>query len=199
MWNWDLGYCQGMSDMAAPLLWVVACSVLPEFNKTHDPSSFTDIQLEEVEAEAFWLFASLMEKIGMNFSSDEHNRMAEQLESLRNLVEAIEPPLYDFLRRKESLNMFFCFRWILILFKREFKFDAVLRLWDAFFSQPNDNLHLFVALSILIEHKTSIMDLDLHFDGLLEYCISLAGQIDLERTLSVAESLQKYAKESGLI
>jgi hypothetical protein len=34
------------------------------------------------------------------------------------------------LDRTDSLNLFFCFRWILIAFKREFKFDQVIRLWE---------------------------------------------------------------------
>lgn len=32
--------------------------------------------------------------------------------------------------RTGSLNLFFCFRWILIAFKREFKFGDVIRLWE---------------------------------------------------------------------
>lgn len=32
--------------------------------------------------------------------------------------------------RTDSLNLFFCFRWILISFKREFKFEDVIKLWE---------------------------------------------------------------------
>ena len=31
---------------------------------------------------------------------------------------------------KESLNLFFCFRWLLVLFKREFTFEKIQRLWE---------------------------------------------------------------------
>ena len=32
----------------------------------------------------------------------------------------------------ESSNMYFCFRWLLIMFKREFSFPDIMRLWEVF-------------------------------------------------------------------
>ena len=49
--------------------------------------------------------------------------MQAQLEALRNLVQVMDPPLHAFLASKECLNYFFCYRWLLIHFKREFTFD----------------------------------------------------------------------------
>jgi len=31
---------------------------------------------------------------------------------------------------KDCLNLFFCFRWLLVLFKREFSFETIQRLWE---------------------------------------------------------------------
>jgi len=31
---------------------------------------------------------------------------------------------------QESSNMYFCFRWLLILFKREFSFPEIMRIWE---------------------------------------------------------------------
>lgn len=44
MYNFDLGYCQGMSDLAAPILVVM-----------------------QNEADAFWCFVALMERMQSNF------------------------------------------------------------------------------------------------------------------------------------
>ena len=125
--------------------------------------------------------------------------MKQQLESLRNLLRGLDAQLYAFLESKESLNMLFCFRWILVLFKREFPFDKILRLWDAFFVKPETDLHLFMALAILFKEKKKIMDMDLNFDGLMEYCINLSGNINLERTLAQAEYLYQCAVDAGLV
>ncbi|VAI59963.1 unnamed protein product [Triticum turgidum subsp. durum] len=93
-YNFDLGYCQGMSDFLAPILYVM-----------------------EDESEAFWCFASLMERLGGNFNRDQ-NGMHAQLLGLSKLVELLDPSLHNYFRQNDCLNYFFCFRWVLIQFKR---------------------------------------------------------------------------------
>lgn len=51
--------------------------------------------------------------------------MHGQLLALRKLVQLLDPPLHAFMAAKSSLNYFFCYRWLLIHFKREFAFDEV--------------------------------------------------------------------------
>ena len=55
--------------------------------------------------------------------------MHGQLLALRKLVQLLDPPLHAFMAAKSSLNYFFCYRWLLIHFKREFAFDEVSVLW----------------------------------------------------------------------
>nr|KYP55732.1 TBC1 domain family member 15 [Cajanus cajan] len=57
-YNFDLGYCQGMSDLLSPILFVM-----------------------DDESEAFWCFAALMERLGPNFNRDQ-NGMHSQLFAL---------------------------------------------------------------------------------------------------------------------
>ena len=64
-WNWDLGYCQGMSDIAAPIIWVVQSGLHGQMKTSLDPDD-----LLRLESESFWMFAALLERIGPNFSSD---------------------------------------------------------------------------------------------------------------------------------
>lgn len=44
MYNFDLGYCQGMSDLASPVVYVMM----------RDVKSKDQARWDEVEAEAFW-------------------------------------------------------------------------------------------------------------------------------------------------
>ncbi len=79
--------------------------------------------------------------------------MKRQLSTLQQLIGVMDPELYAHLGehisiipeisliaissdRTDSLNLFFCFRWILIAFKREFKFTDVIRLWEVSLFQP---------------------------------------------------------------
>jgi hypothetical protein len=56
--------------------------------------------------------------------------MKRQLSTLQQLIAVMDPELHAHLEKTGSLNLFFCFRWILIAFKREFAFDQVIRLWE---------------------------------------------------------------------
>jgi hypothetical protein len=56
--------------------------------------------------------------------------MKRQLSTLQQLIASMDPELHAHLEKTGSLNLFFCFRWILISFKREFAFDQVIRLWE---------------------------------------------------------------------
>ena len=51
--------------------------------------------------------------------------MHGQLLALRKLVQLLDPPMHAFMEAKSCLNYFFCYRWLLIHFKREFSFDEV--------------------------------------------------------------------------
>lgn len=95
-----------MSDLASPILYVM-----------------------RDEAVAFWCFASLMERMEANFHTD-CTGMQAQLGALGSLVKLTDPQLHAFLAAKDCTNFFFCYRWLLVHFKREFAFDEVHCLCD---------------------------------------------------------------------
>jgi TBC1 domain family member 15 len=57
-------------------------------------------------------------------------RIKLQLGNLQTLLEFIDPNFAEYLKQNDSINMYFCFRWILILFKREFTFPDIMKLWE---------------------------------------------------------------------
>ncbi|XP_071697295.1 uncharacterized protein [Rutidosis leptorrhynchoides] len=173
-YNFDLGYCQGMSDLLSPILFIM-----------------------EDESESFWCFVSLMERLGPNFNRDQ-NGMHSQLFALSKLVELLDRPLYNYFKQKDCLNCFFCFRWILIQFKREFEYEKTLRLWEVLWTHyPSEHLHLYACVAILKRHRAKIIGDQMDFDTLLQYINSLSGQIDLDTVLCDAEALCMCAGEKG--
>lgn len=64
-----------------------------------------------------------------------------------------------------SLNLFFCFRWILCSFKRELSFDATLQLWEVLWTDYlGEHFHLFFALAIIEAHRDVIIRYLREFD-----------------------------------
>ncbi|KAK9245118.1 rab-GTPase-TBC domain-containing protein [Lipomyces tetrasporus] len=165
-YNKSLGYVQGMSDLLSPIYAVV-----------------------QDDAVAFWAFVGFMNRMQRNFLRDQSG-MHRQLLALDNLVQLMEPQLYTHLEKADSTNFFFVFRMLLVWFKREFKWDDDLRLWEVLWTDYlSSQFVLFVALAILDKHKDVIMEHLEHFDEVLKYMNELSKTIDLEETLTRAEVL----------
>lgn len=166
MFNFDLGYVQGMSDLLAPIMVIM-----------------------ENEVDSFWCFSGYMDKIESNFLM-EQLEIKLQLSNLRILLEFIDSKFSQYLEKNESSNMYFCFRWILILFKREFSFPNIMRLWEVLWTDlPCKNFHLLICVSILLMKKDDIMTNGYGFNEILKFVNDLSGRIDLEKSLQFAEGL----------
>lgn len=173
-YNFDLGYCQGMSDFLSPILFVM-----------------------EEDSEIFWCFAALMERLGPNFNRDQSG-MHAQLFALSKLVELSDSPLHNYFKQNDCLNYFFCFRWILIQFKRELRFEETMRLWEVLWTRHlTEHLHLYICVAILKRHRSKIIGEQMDFDTLLKFINELSGHIDLDATLRDAEALCICAGETG--
>ncbi|KAM4066627.1 rab-GTPase-TBC domain-containing protein [Hirsutella rhossiliensis] len=164
--NKDLGYVQGMSDLLAPIYAVI-----------------------QDDAIAFWGFERFMDRMERNFLRDQSG-MRAQLLALDQLVNFMDPKLWNHLQRADSTNFFFFFRMILVWYKREFAWLDVLRLWEGLWTDYlSAEFHLFVALAILQKHRDVIMEHLKAFDEVLKYVNELSNTIDLESTLIRAEAL----------
>ncbi|KAJ9163073.1 hypothetical protein P3X46_022786 [Hevea brasiliensis] len=173
-YNFDLGYCQGMSDLLSPIFFVM-----------------------EDESESFWCFVALMERLGPNFNRDQSG-MHSQLFALSKLVELLDSPLHNYFKQNDCLNYFFCFRWILIQFKREFEYEKTMRLWEVLWTHYlSEHLHLYACVAILKRYRNKIMGEQMDFDTLLKFINELSGHIDLDAILRDAEALCICAGENG--
>ncbi|XP_019452646.1 PREDICTED: TBC1 domain family member 17-like [Lupinus angustifolius] len=173
-YNFDLGYCQGMSDLLSPILFVMGD-----------------------ESEAFWCFVALMERLGPNFNRDQ-NGMHSQLFALSKLVELLDSPLHNYFKQGDCLNYFFCFRWILIQFKREFEYENTMRLWEVLWTYYlSEHMHLYICVAVLKRYRNKIMGEEMDFDTLLKFINELSGHIELDATLRDAEALCICAGENG--
>ncbi|XP_055822725.1 uncharacterized protein LOC129891401 isoform X2 [Solanum dulcamara] len=173
-YNFDLGYCQGMSDLLSPILYVM-----------------------KDEPESFWCFVALMERLGPNFNRDQ-NGVHSQLFALSKLVELLDNPLHNYFKQNDCLNYFFCFRWVLIQLKREFDFEKTMRLWEVLWTHYlSQHLHLYVCVAILRRHRSKIIGEEMDFDTLLKFINELSGHINLDATLRDAEALCICAGENG--
>ncbi|EEC03560.1 rabGAP domain-containing protein, putative [Ixodes scapularis] len=173
MYNFDLGYVQGMSDLLSPILIVM-----------------------ENEADAFWCFVGFLKRVSSNFDLDQSG-MKEQLSQLYDILSLAVPKLAIYLDEQESGNLYFCFRWLLVLFKREFKCEEIMRLWEVLWSGlPCKNFHLLICIAILDNEKDLLIENNYGLNEILKHINDMSYQIDLDKSLSTAEAI--YQQLLGL-
>ncbi|XP_063721921.1 TBC1 domain family member 25-like isoform X2 [Symsagittifera roscoffensis] len=113
----QISYCQGMSDLASPLLLIM-----------------------QDEAVTYVCFCALMRRLQQNFTVDSR-AMHIKFEHLKLLLRYVDKEFYDYLSSGADNNfeLFFCYRWLLLEMKREFALDdALLMLEVMWASIPPD-------------------------------------------------------------
>lgn len=111
----QISYCQGMSDIASPILAVM-----------------------DNEAHAFICFCGIMKRLEGNFRPD-GQLMSVKFQHLKLLLQYSDPEFYSYLVSRGADDLFFCYRWLLLELKREFVFDDALRMLEiAWSSLPPD-------------------------------------------------------------
>ncbi|KAI8804535.1 rab-GTPase-TBC domain-containing protein [Cladochytrium replicatum] len=188
------GYVQGMSDLTSPLLVGAGAGN---------------------EAYTFWCLVWVMERAKRNFLRD-GSGMRHQLNLMERLLKLTDPGLHIHLSFCDALNLFCVFRWLLVIFRREFDFDPACRLWEVcwaaegylfppFVSRTDVEgieesaeavgfgdgggwtFVYFVALAIFEDHRDAMVRHLMNFDEVLKYVNDMTQNIPVESTLAQAE------------
>ena len=106
----ELGYCQGMSDLASPILFV-----------------------QKDEAHAYICFCGLMQRLRANFLL-EGSVMTGKFTHLALILQHFDTKFYDYLLEHNTQDLFFCYRWLLLELKREFPLDDALYMLEVMWS-----------------------------------------------------------------
>ncbi|XP_056643695.1 TBC1 domain family member 25 [Diorhabda sublineata] len=122
-----VSYCQGMSDLASPLL----------------------VTMND-EAHAYICFCALMQRLCTNFMID-GIAMTQKFTHLAEGILYYDPEFYNYLKIHQADDLLFCYRWLLLEMKREFAFEDSLRMLEVLWSSlpadpPEKELKLFDTL-----------------------------------------------------
>ncbi|XP_002159654.1 TBC1 domain family member 25 isoform X1 [Hydra vulgaris] len=108
--NPEISYCQGMSDLAAPLLVVIGDEVL-----------------------AYLSFCKVMERLRNNFLL-KGTALLQKFGQLSLLLQRTDEKLYKYFQEIDGGNLYFCYRMLLLELKREFPFDEALTVMEVIWS-----------------------------------------------------------------
>ncbi|EOA23760.1 hypothetical protein CARUB_v10016971mg [Capsella rubella] len=182
----DIGYCQGMSDLLSPIL-----SVIPD------------------DHEVFWCFVGFMKKARHNFRLDEVG-IRRQLNIVSKIIKSKDSQLYRHLEKLQAEDCFFVYRMVVVMFRRELTLDQTLCLWEVMWADqaairagmgksawsrirqrapPTDDLVLYAIAASVLQRRKLIIERYNSMDEILRECHSMAGQLDVWKLLDDAHDL----------
>ena len=169
--NPDIGYRQGMHEVLAPVLWVVARDAIDpmdleaclEGQAISDGVIMASFDCQYIEHDAFTLFGILMQTVKSFYeiggieqagtaATPANSPIVKRSKRIHEeYLHRADPELAEHLNAIEVLPQIFLIRWIRLLFGREFSFDEVLTLWDILFAEdPALDLVDLVCVSMLL-------------------------------------------------
>lgn len=120
------------------------------------------------EGAALSAFSAVMERHALYFvEGGDHTR--SQLETLLAMLKIVDPHLHDRVTfSRESRHLFICYRWLLLLFKREVGFGHFPLILETIYSAPTRSYELFIALALLELYREQLLSIAPHFDLTLQ-------------------------------
>nr|XP_026694006.1 small G protein signaling modulator 2 isoform X1 [Ciona intestinalis] len=167
--NLEVGYMQGMCDLAAPLLVVL-----------------------DNESLVYDCFVSLMKRMGSNFPNG--GAMDSHFANMRSLIQILDGELFEHMHKNgDYTHFYFCYRWFLLDFKRELSYDGDVfsvweRIWSANYCSSN-NFVLFFALAMLQTYRDIILENDMDFTDIIKFFNEMAECHDAEKLIQLAQEL----------
>ncbi|CAK9146517.1 unnamed protein product [Ilex paraguariensis] len=182
----EIGYCQGMSDLLSPMITVIA-----------------------EDHEAFWCFVGFMRKARHNFRLDEVG-IRRQLNIVSKIIKRKDSHLYRHLEKLQAEDCFFVYRMVVVLFRRELTFEQTLCLWEVMWADqaairagigksawsrirqrapPTDDLLLYAIAASVLQRRKQIIQKYSSMDEILRECNSMAGHLDVWKLLDDAHNL----------
>lgn len=182
----EIGYCQGMSDLLSPI---------------------TAVMTEDHEA--FWCFVGFMKKARHNFRLDEVG-IRRQLSIVSKIIKCKDSHLYRHLEKLQAEDCFFVYRMVVVLFRRELTFEQTICLWEVMWADqaairagigksawsrirqrapPTDDLLLYAIAASVLQKRKLIIEKYSSMDEIIRECNSMSGQLDIWKLLDDAHYL----------
>ncbi|XP_076802337.1 small G protein signaling modulator 1-like isoform X3 [Clavelina lepadiformis] len=165
----EVGYLQGMCDIAAPLLVVL-----------------------DNESLVYSSFVLLMKRLGDNFPN--FGAMDLRFANMRLLTQILDEELYEHMHKdKDYTHFYFCYRWFLLDFKRELSYnDDVFAVWECIWAArycSSKHFVLFFALAMLQSYREIILENDMDPTDIIKFFNEMAEKHNAKEILKSARNL----------
>lgn len=156
-----------MNDILAPVFAVFLCEVFQmdiiqlENNSLEFASKIKDTDLQDVEADSYFVFSTLLERANWKFLKDFENIQA-LLSIFDEVIQFCHPKLWIFLKNNGIELIHFSFRWLFCLLLREFPLFLTVKIIDFYFVTTDNpqEMCLYFSMLLMFIFAPTIMKLD---------------------------------------
>ncbi|KAF0695720.1 Aste57867_13484 [Aphanomyces stellatus] len=185
----EIGYCQGMHEIVAPLLYVFGTDSLPDWSS-------------HAEADAFAAFETLMQLLAplhlASKTDPKKTGVQVQMARLHMLLRQHDAALWLQLNSLAVLPEYYSFRWYITLLSHEFAMDATLRLWDALLADSKRFAFLhYVSCALIISHRDALLHRNADF-GVCLTILQSKPKISIEALLQKAHALREVDRDADI-
>ncbi|KAL5963064.1 Small G protein signaling modulator 1 [Taenia solium] len=116
----------------------------------------------------------------------------QQFESLRGLIEVLDPVLAEHMHLNEDNSHLYFYRWLLLDFKREFKYADVFLAWETIWTSYRlvcPDFEIFIAFALIQYYRDIIVFYCLDYTDIIRFYNERAEQHDLSKLLNFARDL----------
>ncbi|KAL7722349.1 Rab-GAP TBC domain-containing protein [Entamoeba marina] len=169
--NSPCGYGQGMSDIVSVIM-----------------------EITTIEHEVYWLFEKIVGLVS-DVYGDGGMINSDKMKIVGTIISVVDEPFAEYFT-EHGFGFEFLVRWFLTLFKREFRSNEILVIWDAIFADGDVDFIYYLASSIILKHKDVVISFD-SFDQLFVWCVGLENQIPLQAIFDADAVKRKYNQYSN--
>ncbi|XP_035691195.1 small G protein signaling modulator 2-like isoform X9 [Branchiostoma floridae] len=164
----EVGYVQGMCDLAAPLLVIL-----------------------DDEAKTYSCFCQLMKRMSQNFPHG--GAMDTHFANMRSLIQILDSEMFELMHQNgDYTHFYFCYRWFLLDFKRELLYEDVFSVWETIWTArplASEHFVLFIALALVEYYRDIILDNSMDFTDIIKFFNEMAERHDAKAVLKRAREL----------
>ncbi|CDS41098.2 small g protein signaling modulator 1 [Echinococcus multilocularis] len=116
----------------------------------------------------------------------------QQFGSLRSLIEVLDPVLAEHMHLSEDNSHLYFYRWLLLDFKREFKYADVFLAWETIWTSYRlvcPDFEIFIAFALIQYYRDIIIFYCFDYTDIIRFYNERAEQHDLLKLLNFARDL----------
>jgi hypothetical protein len=132
-----------------------------------------------------------MQKMNVHFESS--SQIDKNFSKMLSFIQIMDPELYNYMNSyDEGDRFYFGYRWYLLDFKRELKYDDIFGVWETIWCSSHvytDNFSLFIALALILTYRQIIVENSMNYTDMIKFFNEMAEKHNVGQVVQLARSL----------